>query len=307
MVPVDVNARDGSGQIIGLFWRAEGPVLVTSVPGEPDHRRSLEPGAELRLRLDGPRTCVGVWDTRHGRRVACATEVNPSGTDAQCARCARQDRGRALARDRHTDDRDYVLYLAFFGPGLLKVGLTAAERGHRRLLEQGALTYTLLAHGPLSAIRAAERAVAAAGIAKERLRGTTKSAAWWRIPPSSARWSAVRTARQAVDDSGLLTDAEPLDAQVHDNVATFALDEPLPDTYDVLTGLDDPAVLALRVRAVPGRLLLADGLDTAAPLLIDTRLLDGYRATPTDEPGGGLHTTPRARPRDADHDQPGLF
>lgn len=229
------------------------------------------------------------------------------GVDAQCVRCAARDRGRALARDAHTDDRDYVLYLAYFGPGLLKVGLTAAERGHRRLLEQGALTYILLARGPLPVIRAAERAVAAAGLAKERLRTPAKISAWWDIPPADVRRSAISTARRAVEKAGLLVNAELLDTQVYDNLTTYALDQPLPDTYQVLTGLTVPATLAARVHAVPGRLLLTKAIDTAESLLIDIRLLAGYRAAPADGSCSGLHTNLRTRPFGDDHDQLGLF
>ncbi|PSL01023.1 uncharacterized protein DUF2797 [Murinocardiopsis flavida] len=282
--------------LIGLSWDGGGPALVATRGGD-ERSLDLAPGTDLRIRLSGPRGCVGVWDPASDRRVACPASVAPEGTDAQCARCAARDLGRALARDAHTDDRDYVLYLAYFGPGLFKVGLTAAARGVLRLLEQGALTYTLLARGPLSVIRAAERAVAAGGFAKERLRLPTKTAAWWRLDPAEERRSAVRELRRSIEDAGLLANAEVLDRQVHDNVARFALDRPVPDSYDVLTGLDDPADLAVRIRAVPGRVLLADDAERGSGLLIDVRLLAGWLVAPAEGPTGGLGVRPRSRPR----------
>lgn len=249
-----------------------------------------------------PRTCIGVWDAAANQRAACATHIAP-GTDAQCARCAARDVGRALARDAHTDDRDYTLYLAYFGPGLVKVGLTATDRGHRRLLDQGALAHTVLGRGPLPAVRAAEKATAAAGFAVERLRIVTKTAAWWHIPPIGERRSAVEAARAAVATAGMLANIEPVQDTIHDHVTTCGLHHPPPSTYSVVTAVDAPAVVAVRLRAACGRLLLADDTTTGTTLLVDTRLLAGYRVHRANEPTTGLQT----RPRGAPHDQPRLF
>ncbi len=261
----------------------------------------------MRLGLGAPRTCVGVWDHRRGRRIHCSTPIGAQGTDAQCARCAFRDRGRALARDAYTDDRDYTAYLAYFGPGLVKVGLTATERGHRRLLEQGAITYTLLASGPLEAVRAAEKAISRAGLATERIRATAKAAAWWNLPPAEERSTAVLAVRHAVERSGLLPGTTRLEERVHDNAAAYNLTAAPPEAYDVLTGLDDEAVLAVGVRAVPGRVLLADDLDTGRVLLIDSRLLAGHPTAPATGPSRGLHTTRRIRPPGDAHEQRTLF
>ncbi|MFW5417774.1 DUF2797 domain-containing protein [Nocardiopsis sp. CNT-189] len=290
-----------------MFWNEEHPALVASAPGQPDHRLRIEPGQSVRLGLGAPRTCIGVWDHHRGRRTHCSAPIDAQGTDAQCARCAFRDRGRALARDAYTDDRDYTAYLAYFGPGPLKVGLTATERGHRRLLEQGAITYTLLAHGPLEAVRAAEKAIARAGLATERIRATAKAAAWWSLPPAEERSTALLAARRAVERSGLLPGTARLEERVHDNTAAYNLTAAPPEAYDALTGLDDDAVLAVSVRAVPGRLLLADDLDTGRVLLIDSRLLAGRPAAPATGPCRGLHTTRRIRPPGGAHEQRTLF
>src|ERR1700678_1140170 len=90
------------------------------------------------------------------RRPCLAAARMPAGTtDAQCPACAAADRGRQIARDTALgdDDRDYLLYLAWFGPSLVKIGLPAADRGRDRLLEQGAITFTPLATGPYTPIR----------------------------------------------------------------------------------------------------------------------------------------------------------
>jgi hypothetical protein len=105
--------------------------------------------------------------------------VLTDSTNPQCAACAAADRGRALARDAISGDdgRTYHLYLAWSGPGLVKVGLTAADRGWDRLLEQGAITCTLLATGPYLPIRQAELRIAGTQLARERISSRAKAAA----------------------------------------------------------------------------------------------------------------------------------
>ncbi|WP_146058778.1 DUF2797 domain-containing protein, partial [Streptomyces sp. FM008] len=71
-------------------------------------------------------------------------------TRAQCEGCARLDRARSVAADTMADDpRAYAVYLAWFGPGMVKVGITREDRGAARLLEQGAVAFAWLGRGPL--------------------------------------------------------------------------------------------------------------------------------------------------------------
>jgi hypothetical protein len=76
--------------------------------------------------------------------------IPPPATRSQCDPCESADPGTMLARNATLDDgREYALYLAWFGPDLTKVGLTATERGTDRLAEQGALAFTWLARSRL--------------------------------------------------------------------------------------------------------------------------------------------------------------
>lgn len=107
------------------------------------------------------------------------------------------------------DGRTYMLYLAWFGPGLIKVGLTAAERGRDRLLEQGAIAYTPLATGPHRPIRRAEILISAAGFAAERLSARIKADAWWKLPYETERAQEINARFKTVADR--LTWPEDLD------------------------------------------------------------------------------------------------
>lgn len=266
------------------------------------------PGSRIAIRLTGPRRCVGWWLADARRRRPCPTSqpVPAAETAAQCPSCAAADPGRAFARDTVVDDgRRYALYLAWFGIGLPKVGLTAIDRGVDRLAEQGALTFSWLASGPLPAVRQAERRVAATGLAPQRRNRSTKISSWWRLPDLDARRSELEAVHQqatAVVDWPAGLNLRPFDAV--DNVDRFGLHS-LPSTYHEAVAVADGAVLTATVTSVVGRELLLDCDNT--PILIDTRLLAGWPVQPAAGPTAGLTMQTRTRPRTTDADNDTLF
>lgn len=278
-------------------------------PAGPEHGRPLRLGQRIGWTLTGRRRCTGIWNGT--RRIACptATPVPADGADSQCAACAAGDHGRALARDAALGDpgRAYVLYLAWFGPSLLKVGLTAADRGRDRLLEQGAIAAILLGTGSYTAIRRAERTVAAADAAAERLGTRAKADAWWALPDREERARQVLEARTTVLKSAPLPpEVSPCEPQVIDQADDFGLTEPIPDSYAEIKAITDGAVLAGTVLAVIGRRLLLDTI--VGPTLADMPRIAGWQITATsDDTPTGLDLTPRNRPREDDDDQASLF
>lgn len=278
--------------------------------GQAEHRRLLAIGQRIGWTLQDTRSCCGIWAGSH--RIACPLNAElQDGADPQCAACAGADRGKALARDAITDDgRTYGLYLAWFGPGLLKVGLTATGRGRGRLLEQGAITYTMLAAGRHLAIRHTERLVAAAGLARERIPARAKSAAWWNLPSIADRAATVTAARALI--TGQVTwpgGIEQASGPVTDQAADFGLDQALPSAWDEVTAVTGSARLAGEVIAVVGRQLLL--ATTTGALLVDMRRIAGWAftsAVPGTRPAAtGLTTIPRTRPKEPHDDQHTLF
>jgi hypothetical protein len=269
------------------------------------------PGERIAWALATPRTCTGAW-TGTARRPCPARSQIPAGTtDTQCAACARADRGRQIARDAvpGDDGREYLLYLAWFGPGLVKIGLTAADRGRDRLLEQGAITFTVLAAGPYAPIRQAERLASAAGLAAERITARAKAAAWQQLPPPGERAALLTAARDQV------TSRVPWPGRVRlvaagitDQAGDFGLDGGPPGPYQEVTGISDGAVLAGRVRLAAGRHLLLD--TPAGPLLCDMRRAAGWaiRSLPGTAPApAGLALAGRSAPGGHDDVQQPLF
>lgn len=235
---------------------------------------AVEPGAE--------RVCLGVW--RSGRWTPCprARTLPPQARHDQCEECAALDRSRSVAADTRLDDpRPYALYLAWFGPGLCKVGITAAERGSARLLEQAAICFSFLGRGPLMAARRAESVLGTALGVPDRVTAAKKRAA--RDVPSSpdvrhAELRAVRDAAFAVPDwRDTLT---PCPFEVVDHAAVFGLEPGPPRPAAAVTGLQPGTALGGTVEAVAGsdlyvRLPGAPG----DVVLLDAHLVSGWPLT----------------------------
>jgi hypothetical protein len=117
--------------------------------------------------------------------------VSGRSTGARCEECARLDRAHSVAADTIADDpRPYHVYVAWFGPGLVKVGITALERGSARLLEQGAVCFSWLGRGPLMAARRTEELLRAALGVPDRIPYAEKRAVRASLPGTEAERAA---------------------------------------------------------------------------------------------------------------------
>ncbi|MGW1375663.1 DUF2797 domain-containing protein [Streptomyces sp. NPDC002446] len=186
----------------------------------------LPEGKPLAFAALGERRCLGV--RRAGRWIVCPYAAVLDGASArdQCARCAQLDRSRSVAADTMADDpRPYGVYLAYFGPGLLKVGITAAERGPARLVEQGAVAYAWLGRGPLMAARRAEALLGSALAVPDRFAKAAKRAARGALPPVPERAAELaRLHERARGLTGWPEALEPVEFACTDHTELFGLD-----------------------------------------------------------------------------------
>ncbi|MFG3662175.1 DUF2797 domain-containing protein [Streptomyces sp. NPDC047706] len=169
----------------GLRWVDGGPVLAWS----GGRRSALSWGKRVAFAVaeGGVRTCVGA----RGHACPVGAVVAGRSTGARCEECARLDRAHSVAADAVPDDpRAYHVYLAWFGPGMVKVGITAVERGQARLLEQGAVCFSWLGAGPLMAARRAEEMLRAALRVPDRIPYAAKRAVRAGLPPAEAERAA---------------------------------------------------------------------------------------------------------------------
>lgn len=288
-----------------MRWTDGRPVLAWE--GGP--RSPLGAGMRIAFRVadQGVRTCVGARDHACPRRAA----VPAHGTGARCDACARLDRAHSVAADTLDDPRPYRVYLAWFGPGLVKAGITAEARGPARLLEQGAICFTWLGTGPLMAARRAEEVLRAALGVPDRVPYAAKRAVRAGLtgdPAARAAELAALHARALALD-GLPESLRPAPFAPVDHTEAFGLDG-LPAAQGEVTGLVPGGRIVGRLQAVagPDLHLLAETGGEPLAVVLDTRLLPGWDLFPVTDPedGPALTVPVRRRPR-AGGVQDGLF
>lgn len=249
----------------------------------------------------GVRRCAGA------RGHACPRGVVMSGrsTGGRCEECARLDRAHSVAADRVADDpRPYRVYLAWFGPGLVKVGITAAERGSVRLLEQGAVCFTWLGAGPLMAARRTEELLRAALRVPDRIPYAEKRAVRAALPDGEEeRAREIREVYgQAVELGGWPESLEREPCRPVDHVRAFGL-------------AGAPAAVGEVSELVPGGSVGGELVAAAGPdlhlatregvVVLDTRLMRGWELVPV---GSGEVAFPVRRFEGGEgHLQDGLF
>ncbi|MFJ5828217.1 DUF2797 domain-containing protein [Streptomyces sp. NPDC093089] len=258
-----------------MEWRCRGLGWAGGVPGlrwRGGRVSALRYGQELSFRAVGVRRCPGA------RGNPCPVEAVVPGraTGGRCPECARLDRARSVAADTVADDpQPYRVYLAWFGPGMTKVGITAEARGEARLLEQGAVTFSWLGRGPLMAARRTEEVLRQALGVPDRVAYERKRAVRHVLPPAGERAGEVgELHRRAGGVGGWTETLEPLGFAARDHAGAFHLDG-LPPLAGTVAELVDGGV-------VTGRLLAAAGPDLhlLAPdgrcLALDTRVMGGW-------------------------------
>ncbi|MEU1162584.1 DUF2797 domain-containing protein [Streptomyces sp. NPDC005921] len=282
----------------GMRWSDDGPVLVWS----GGRRSSLGWGKRVGFVVveGGVRECVGA------RGHACPARAPVSGRSpgARCEECARLDRAHSVAADTMADDpRPYHVYLAWFGPGMVKVGITAVERGPARLREQGAVCFSWLGAGPLMAARRAEELLRAALGVPDRIPYGRKRLVRSALPATPAgRAAEVRELHAlAVALGGWPESLVPEPCQPVDHVGLFGLDGS-PAAVGEVAGLVPGGV-------VSGELVAAAGPDLhlatrRGVVVLDTRLLPGWELVAA---GTGEEGQLRLPVREFETQQDGLF
>ncbi|WEH28511.1 DUF2797 domain-containing protein [Streptomyces sp. AM 3-1-1] len=253
----------------GARWEASGRVGLRWV-GE--RGSGLGAGERVGFRVLGERRCLGVWRGGRWRECGRGAVLGEGGARAQCEECAALDRVRSVAADTYADDpRPYRVYLAWFGPGLVKVGITGVAREGVRLLEQGALAYCWLGQGPLMAARRAEEVVRHGLGVPDRIPYARKRAA--RAGGGDCRAELERVHGAARKLPGWPETLEPLPGEVVEHGGVFGL--PLP-YGGLVRGLRDGAVLVGTVRGVAGPDVHLDVAGEPATVVLDTRRLAGW-------------------------------
>lgn len=124
------------GQTISLFLRGGGNF-------------DLKVGGVIELATSSNRYCIGSRSPATGKASPCPDEAQTRGSP-QCDSCARREVvipchrcigercGNPVRREKCIQPDNHEIYLAFFSPGLVKVGVARCERLLERVAEQSA-------------------------------------------------------------------------------------------------------------------------------------------------------------------------
>ncbi|MEU5700508.1 DUF2797 domain-containing protein [Streptomyces aurantiacus] len=272
----------------GLRWVGREPVLAW----DGGRRSALSWGKQVAFAVagEGVRRCVGA----RGHSCLVGAAVSGRSVGARCEECARLDRAHSVAADTIADDpRPYSVYLAWFGPGMVKVGITAVERGSARLLEQGAVVFTWLGRGPLMSARRSEELLRTALGVPDRIAYDAKRAVRSALPEAGIRQAEVRALyARAVALDGWPEALEPMPFEAVDHADVFGLDG-LASAVGVVGELAPGGV-------VRGELVAAAGPDLhlrtgQGVVVLDTRLMRGWELTGATGPGEGEREGERER------------
>ncbi|MFI5805687.1 DUF2797 domain-containing protein [Streptomyces sp. NPDC051561] len=265
-------------------------------PGQGGAARVTTYGRSIAFRVVGERRCVGV---RGNPCPLSAVIAQGRATRAQCAECAQLDRSRSVAADTMADDpRPYAVYLAWFGPGLVKVGITREDRGAARLREQGAVAFSWLGRGPLMAARRCEELLRAALGVPDRISYVRKRAVRGALPGPGERAAEVRELHErSVRLMGWPEALERVACVVVDLVGVYGLDAVQGDGRGGEAGgggrTEVTGVIGELVTggSVAGRVVAVAGPDVyleagGEVVVLDSRLMEGWELGRGDAGGG---------------------
>ncbi|MEU4396877.1 DUF2797 domain-containing protein [Kribbella sp. NPDC023855] len=184
------------------------------------------------------------------------------------------ERSNSIATDTRLDDpRQFSVYLAHHG-SVVKVGITAAERGDARLLEQGALASTFISTGSLLGARRVENLLMTTLGLPDRVSTTRKRRA--RDQPGSASEREARLISVAEQVSELPWPEGQIrgEIEVRDHTATYGLPA---DGLRPAAALQTPTPDGV----ITGRIACTIGTDlyvetSAGLVLLDTHVLAGW-------------------------------
>ena len=121
------------------------PFIDCQIDGEIKRRKLL--GQDLSLEFDfSTKYCTGWVDFDNHSSQVCPDSATVDGKYENCLKCrdrtgfnpAFYNADSVSAQQEKINQNPHFVYLAYFAPGVIKVGISQEERGIRRLLEQGA-------------------------------------------------------------------------------------------------------------------------------------------------------------------------
>lgn len=133
------------------------PSLTLFKDGSDTFEHLTPRGQTLTLAFDTTaRLCTGWHDLATGESLPCPDTTTVDATYSQCMHCQRKtgfnpafyNASSVSEQQQARNATPHFLYLAHFGPGVVKVGISWSQRGIRRLLDQGARSCLIIKEYP---------------------------------------------------------------------------------------------------------------------------------------------------------------
>jgi hypothetical protein len=133
------------------FSKEEKPYL--SLQKDTTFETLLPLNKTITLKIDtSTRFCIGWGDITTGERFVCPDTTQVDTKYEQCPPCQKRTgfnpafyHASSVSEQQEARNlQPHILYLAYFSPDTIKVGISLAARGHSRLLEQGARSAIIL-------------------------------------------------------------------------------------------------------------------------------------------------------------------
>lgn len=227
------------------------------------------------------RCCIGWGDMTTSERFVCPDRLTVDNKYEQCSAC-QQRTGfnpafyHATSVSKQQEARNlqpHMLYLAHFGEGIVKVGISYAARGNSRLLEQGARAAVILETFPSALIaRQYEARIAALPGIVETIQLRKKIDGLTRAYDSISATKELDDTRTRIEQSlGIeFAKSEPL------LLDSFYFPDGIPDLGDAHDCSPDD-MLSGKVVGMLGSLLFC--MQQKTPLLLPLKKYVGYGVT----------------------------
>lgn len=150
-----------NGDFLFIHYGYGGEDLTPSLTLHRDGQEAFEHfaprGQVVTLEFDTvTRYCTGWHDLATSESAPCPDQATVDSTYNQCMHCQRKtgfnpafyNAASVSEQQQARNATPHFLYLAHFGPGVVKVGISWAQRGIRRLLDQGARSCLIIKEYP---------------------------------------------------------------------------------------------------------------------------------------------------------------
>jgi hypothetical protein len=189
----------------------EEPLLTLFAEGGDEFSHVNPRGLTFTLDFDtAKRFCTGWHNLATSQSFPCPDAAELPKDYSQCRHCQRKTgfnpafyhADSVSPQQQERNQQPHSLYLAHFGTGVVKVGITWAERGIARLLEQGARSAVIIKTYPSADVaRQYEAKIAALPGLRETVKLTTKYSLATRNYDRQAGTEELLAAQQKVADT----------------------------------------------------------------------------------------------------------